>query len=95
MTAKVMEEKIKRIEQELQAIMERNARVEADKAWEGSLFRLLCIAIVTYGVASFLLYIIDAEHFFLGAFVPVAGFVLSVQTLPSLKRWWIERTLRR
>lgn len=89
------EERLQRIEQELQALRERNVRVEADKAWETSLFRLFSIAFVTYFVLAFLLYVIEAEHFLLGALVPVAGFILSVQTLPSLRQWWVERFFKK
>ncbi len=90
-----MEERLQKIEKEITAITERNKRVEADKAWEGSSVRLFCIALITYGVASFLLIIVNAEHIFLGALVPVAGFLLSVQTLPAVKRWWISRLLQK
>lgn len=95
MTTDSMEERLQKIEQEIQSVHERNARVEADKAWERSFARLFCVALVTYAVASFLLSIINAEHIFLGALVPVAGFILSVQTLPALKRWWIGRFLKK
>lgn len=86
-----MDERLEKIEQEIKTITERNHRVEADKAWETSLFRLLSIAVVTYFVAAFLLYVIDAEHYRLGALVPAVGFMLSLQTLPVLKRWWTLR----
>jgi hypothetical protein len=43
------------IESEIQKIKERNARVEADKAWETSKTRRLAIAVFTYIVAVFLL----------------------------------------
>ena len=90
-----MQERLERIEEELRAVKERNSRVEGDKAWEGSLFRQGSVALITYVVAAVLLRLIDAEHFLLGAFVPAAGFILSVQTLPSLKRWWVERFFKR
>ncbi|KKW11581.1 MAG: hypothetical protein UY50_C0010G0006 [Parcubacteria group bacterium GW2011_GWA2_49_9] len=90
-----MEERLEKIEQEIKTINERNKRVEADKAWETSLFRLFSVALITYLVATFLLYIVDTEQYLLGALVPAAGFILSVQTLPSLKRWWIERFFRK
>lgn len=57
MTTDIMDERLEKIKQEIRTITERNRRVEADKAWETSLFRLFSIAIVTYCVAAFLLYI--------------------------------------
>ena len=90
-----MEERLQRVERELQAISERNVRVEADKAWETSLFRMSAIAVFTYGAATLVLYLIGAENIFFGALVPVLGFILSVQSLPALKRWWIRTFLKR
>ncbi len=90
-----MEERFTKIEQELQAIAERNARVEADKSWETSFFRKCTLAVMTYFVAVLLLYLIGAEHIFLSALVPAVGFILSVQTLPAVKLWWIGRFLKK
>jgi len=90
-----MNERLDKIEQDIKAINERNVRVEADKAWETSLFRLLSLAGITYVVATVLLYLIEVKNFWLGALVPAVGFVLSVQSLPWLKRWWIARHTQR
>lgn len=89
-----VEERLSNIERELQAIKERNRKVEADKAWEMSLFRMSSLAFIIYVVAALLLYFIDVPHFLLSALVPAAGFMLSVQTLPALKRWWTRRFLK-
>ena len=62
-----MDERLEKIEQEIKTITERNHRVEADKAWGDEPFRLLCIAVVAYFVAAFLLYVIDAEHYTVAA----------------------------
>jgi len=90
-----MEEKIQIFEREIAAIKERNLRVEADKAWETSGFRIFSLTIITYIVAAFVLYFIGAKNFLLNAIVPTAGFFLSVQTLPVIKNWWIKKFLRK
>ncbi len=90
-----MEERIVKIEQELQAITERNRKVEADKAWETSFSRKLVLAVITYIVALSLLYLIGVDRIFLSALVPAIGFILSVQTLPAVKRWWMSKFLKR
>lgn len=77
------------IEQEIAALKERNARVEADKAWEVSAFRVGSIMIITYVIAVVLLIVIGNDSAFRNALVPVAGYLLSTQSLPFLKRWWI------
>lgn len=82
------------LEQEIAAIKERNLRVEADKAWETSGFRVGSIMAITYIIASLVLYLIGASNWWLGALVPTAGYFLSTQSLPAIKRWWIERFLK-
>ena len=86
-----MEEKIENLGKEIEAIKERNLRVEVDKAWETSYFRILLITVINYIIAAFLLYFIGANNFLLGALVPAIGFFLSTQTLPAIKKWWIGR----
>ncbi len=80
-------------EKELEAIQERNARVEADKAWETSLFRKLLVSAITYIVASLALYVIGVSDFYLGAIIPTLGFLLSTLTIPAIKRWWIRKNI--
>ncbi|MDB4992451.1 MAG: hypothetical protein JWL75_696 [Parcubacteria group bacterium] len=78
------------IEEELRVIRDRNKRVEADKAWETSLFRKLLIAAITYVIASVVMWAIGVSNFYLSAFIPTLGFLLSTLSLPAIKRWWIR-----
>ena len=75
----------------LATIEERNARVEADKAWETSLFRILLIGAMTYTIALVFLLLAGLAHPFPNALVPTIGYVLSMQSLPFVKRWWVAR----
>ncbi len=86
-----IEEEIKKLQREIIAIQERNLRVEADKAWETSGFRIFFILVITYVIAVLVLYLIGAQNIFLSALVPTMGFFLSIQSLPVLKKWWIKR----
>lgn len=79
------------IEQEISDLKARNLRVEADKAWEVSTFRKASIAVLTYGVAVALLYAVGNMDIFRNALVPVAGYLLSTQSLPFLKKWWVNK----
>ena len=88
-----MEDRMQKLEAELAAIRERNARVEADKAWENSWARIGLLTLLTYLAAALVLYSIGAENFLFASLVPAAGFFLSVQTLPILKRRWIKKFL--
>ena len=79
------------MEEELQAIHERNKRVELDKAWETSLTRRGIIAGMTYIVATTWLFIIHNNAPFLNALVPFGGYLFSTWSLPFVMDWWMKR----
>ena len=54
----------KDLENEIEKIKERNARVEKDKAWETSWTRRICIMILTYVVVVTYTYIISKISIF-------------------------------
>lgn len=85
-----MEEKIQKLEKEIEIIKERNLRVGMDKAWEVSWTRQLFIAISTYIIAGIWLVVINDVFPWLKAFVPAAGYLLSTLSLPFIKKWWIK-----
>ena len=77
----------------LKTIEDRNRRVESDKAWEMSLTRITIISLITYTIAVIFLYTVDLPNPFLSAFVPTIGWILSMQSLPFVKKWWIRKIL--
>lgn len=85
-----MEEKIKKLEKEVEEIKQRNLRVEADKAWETSYFRVFLISVIIYIIAVKLLYFVGTGNYYLNALVPAIGYFISVQSLPFIKKWWIK-----
>jgi hypothetical protein len=89
-----MEERLQKIETELQIIRERNVRVESDKAWETSGTRVLSIAAITYVVASLVMYLIGTTNYLLNALIPVVGYLLSTQSLPAIKQSWIKKNCK-
>lgn len=78
---------------EIERIKERNERVEVDKAWETSVTRMAVLAVSTYVVAALTLWTIGNDGPFVNALIPTIGFLLSVQSLPLVKRWWVKRHL--
>jgi hypothetical protein len=76
--------------QSIQDILERNSRVELDKAWETSLTRRAVIATITYSVAALFMYRIGVESFLLNACIPTGGYLLSTLSLPWIKRHWCK-----
>ncbi len=83
------------LEQKINSILERNARVEADKAWETSLTRRAIVAILTYAVIVVLMFNIRDPNPFLNALVPTFAFVVSMSALPFAKKWWLEGIYRK
>lgn len=78
-----------KIDNKISEIDARNKRVEMDKKWETSLTRKLTIAIVTYGVASLYMSVfLNDPHWYLGAFIPTGGYVLSTLSLPFVRKLW-------
>jgi hypothetical protein len=73
------------IQEELQAIKERNQRVELDKAWEVSWTRRLFITAATYVIAGIWLVLINDTYPWLNAFVRnfCAGSAIPPVIFPS------------
>jgi hypothetical protein len=88
-------DELKKIKEELREISQRNKRVEADKAWETSVFRVVSITLITYIIAVAVMWGIGVENPWTGALIPTIGYFLSTQSLPIIKRWWIKRRLKR
>lgn len=80
---------------EIRALKERNARVEADKAWEVSRVRMFLVAALTYGVILILMWMIGVERPYLDALVPTTGFIFSTLSLQFVKRFWVQHVYRR
>ncbi|TSC86540.1 MAG: Uncharacterized protein G01um10148_526 [Parcubacteria group bacterium Gr01-1014_8] len=84
-----MQERIEAIERELEAIKQRNSRVEGDKAWETSPVRAAILAAITFVVTSAGLMMIDNENPFRNGIIAAIGYVLSTLSFSFLKRRWI------
>ena len=76
------------LEERVNAIEERNMRVEIDKDWETSWTRRGLIALFTYLAIGLYLQAIDVAKPWTNAIVPTTGFLLSTLTLPFFKRLW-------
>ena len=85
----------KKLEQKISKIKQRNTKVEADKAWEVSLFRKILIAILTYLVIVLFFYFSNLSKPFINAIIPTLGFVLSTLSVPVFKKLWIKRWYRK
>lgn len=79
------------IEEEIQKIIERNKRVEGDKAWETSWVRRFTIAVLTYVIAGFWLRKISVPDPWLNAFVSTGGYILSTLSLSVVRSLWLRR----
>jgi len=80
---------MKDLENRVQNIEKRNKRVEADKAWETSWVRKLCICILTYFVVVIYSYVIrNFDNLFFSSLVPVIGFIFSTLSLDIIRKIW-------
>jgi hypothetical protein len=78
------------IEQRVQKIEERNAKVEADKAWETSWTRRILLMTFTYLAIGIYMWAIEINQPWLNAIVPTVGFLLSTLTMPFFKNLWLR-----
>lgn len=88
-------EELEEVRKEINLIKERNKRVEADKAWETSGLRIFSIVIMTYIITAVVFYFIGVKNFMLNALIPTLGFYLSTQSLPFIKKWWVNRFIKK
>lgn len=86
-----MEDKLQELQQEIFLLKERNKKVELDKKWETSKVRILAVCILTYFIISIVFYIIGVDNYLINAVIPTTGFYLSTQSLPILKKLWINK----
>lgn len=78
------------LEKEIEAIKQRNKRVETEKTWETSWTRRIVVVILTYLVISLFFLFAGVSHPFTGAIVPALAFVLSTASVPIFKNLWLK-----
>ncbi len=84
-------EELEQLKKDMVQIKERNARVEADKAWETSVTRKILIAVLTYGVIVIFFLVAGLPEPFVSAIVPTTGFLLSTLSVGVVKKWWVSK----
>ena len=91
-----MEETIKELQEEIQCIKTRNAKVELDKKWETSWTRRICICILTYFVVVLYSFTISKfSNIWLSSIVPVIGFSLSTLSLKFIRKIWQNKLVKK
>jgi|SRR3989344_4281589 len=86
----ILENKCQVLEDSLGRIIERNKKVEVDKAWETSLTRKGLLITFTYLSVGFYMQAIGVENAWVNAVIPSLGFLLSTLTLPFFKNLWLK-----
>ena len=87
-------DELQQLKSEIAQIKERNARVEADKAWETSATRKILVALLTYIVIVIFFTAMRLPHPLINAIVPTLGFVLSTLSIPLVKRVWMKYKIK-
>ena len=75
---------------EIEALKQRNQRVELDKAWEISWTRKIVVAVFTYLVVVLFFFFAELPDPFLNSIVPTLGFLVSTASLSLFKKIWIR-----
>ncbi len=75
---------------DLSGIIDRNTRVEVDKAWETSHTRHGIIALGTYVIIGGYLQFLGIDKAWLHAAVPVIAYIVSTLTFPVFKAFWVN-----
>lgn len=83
-------DELQQLKNEIREIKERNVRVEADKAWENSLFRKLLVAVLTYIVIVLFFVVAGLPKPLVNAIVPTLGFLLSTLSISFFKTLWLK-----
>ena len=86
---------MKDFEKRLEAVEQRNKKVELDKAWETSWLRRVLITVLTYITVVLFFLIAQLPKPFINSLVPTAGFVLSTLSLPFFKKMWVKYRMKR
>ena len=81
---------MKEIKKKINAVEQRNRRVELDKSWETSWTRRIIITLLTYITIALFFLIAQLPKPFINSLVPTTGFVLSTLSLPFFKKLWIR-----
>ncbi len=81
---------LKKLEDRIRKVEERNKRVETDKKWELSLTRRILLMLFTYLAIGIYLRAINVQRPWLNAIIPAVAFMLSTLTLPFFKNLWLK-----
>ncbi|MBD3163888.1 hypothetical protein GF323_01700 [Candidatus Woesearchaeota archaeon] len=88
-------DKIGKLELEIGKILERNKKVEADKAWETSRTRKILLFFLTYFVIVVFFIYMGLPNPFINSLVPAIAFLLSTMTIPIFRNFWLKHIYKR
>lgn len=78
------------LNEEINKIKDRNAKVEAEKAWEISIMRKVFIMISIYVIIALVMLFLNFDKPFLNAIIPTCWYLLSTLSISILKKRYIE-----
>ena len=79
------------LQEEINLLKERNARVEHEKAWETSWQRKVGIIVTTYVVMIIVFFSLGNSAPFLNAIIPTLGYTLSTLSMGWMKTLFLSR----
>jgi hypothetical protein len=94
MTDENINDRLQKIESILAGILERNRKVELEKGWETSRTRVVSILALTYVLMCLIFYVLGVQNYIWNAIIPTVGYFLSTQSLPVIKKRWLDRNTK-
>ncbi len=82
--------RVSELEAAIKLLKDRNKRVESDKDWETSKTRIFILVLTTFFMTALVFWLIEIPNPLLNALIPTVAYLLSTQTLPVVKQWWLR-----
>lgn len=79
------------LKQEIENLKSRNKKVEAEKAWETSIYRKISIVIITYIFMVIVMYFLELWKPFVSAIIPTLWYFLSTLSLWIIKKIYLKK----
>lgn len=79
---------MKNLSSEIEKIIERNKKVEQDKAWEISWTRKIIISVLTFFFIAWILFLTGTDEVVMWSLISTIGFIISTTALKPVRKIW-------
>jgi len=90
-----VEARVLTLEEQVQKLNLMQKYDELKSKWDRSLVRIIYVSTTTYLFVAVFMFILEVDNYLVNALIPSLGYILSTQTLPSIKKAWVRYYLDR